>query len=281
MSVSLKVVGSVLTAAIIATAPISVFAKEPGNWKFSSGLDYSSGKYGGDEDTDITYIPFSGSYQTGAWTAKVTVPWIRIKGPGGVVGGGDGVVVIRPKNGNGNGNGPTTTTTTATTGQSTSTESGLGDVWASLKYEMQSFPTDIGYLDLTAKIKIPTADEDDGLGTGETDYTLQADYAKSMGRLTPLLTVAYKIKGDPSGIDLDDVWYLSAGANWRLGSHLNVGASLDFQEASSDGADDALELFAYLSYKVSEVWSLTPYVYFGFTDGSPDEGLGVSVNYKM
>lgn len=192
-----------------------------------------------------------------------------------MVGGGDGVVVIRPKKGNRNGPTPTPTT------NSTTTESGLGDIWTSLTYEVQSFPTDIGYLDFTAKIKIPTADEDDGLGTGETDYTLQADCAKSMGRLTPLLTVAYKIKGDSDDVDLDDVWYLSAGANWRVDRELNVGASLDFQEAFSDGADHTLELFTCLGYELSDLWSITPYVYFGFTDGSPDEGLGLSVNYKM
>ena len=65
-----------------------------------------------------------------------------------MVGGGDGVVVIRPKKGNRNGPTPTPTT------NSTTTESGLGDIWTSLTYEVQSFPTDIGYLDFTAKIKI-------------------------------------------------------------------------------------------------------------------------------
>lgn len=277
MSVSFRIIGSVFTAAITAYTPTSVFADEEGHWKFSTGFDYSSGNYGADEDTDITYIPLSGSYKVGSWTAKVTVPWLEIKGPGGVVGGGDGVVVIRPRNNSGNVPTPTPTPVV----QSTTTESGLGDIWASLKYAVDGFPGELGFLDVTAKVKIPTADEGDGLGTGETDYTLQADYAKPMGRLTPLLTVAYKIKGDPSGVDLDDVWYVSAGANWRIESALNVGASLDFQEAASDGADDAVELFAYLDYKLSNVWSVTPYLYFGFTDGSPDEGLGVSVSYSM
>ncbi len=235
------------------------------SWKFSTGIDYSSGDYGADKDTDILYIPFTASYNTGPWTSKVTVPWIRIEGPGGVVGGGDGSVVIPGKG----------------KAQSTSSESGLGDIWTSLRYEVQNFPADLGYLDLTGKIKLPTADENDGLGTGEVDYTLQADYARSMGRLTPLLTLAYKIKGDPSGYDLDNVFYLSAGADWRVRRGVNVGATLDFQEASSSGADDALELFTYLSYKLSNTWSVVPYLYLGFSDGSPDEGLGVSLNYRM
>lgn len=270
-----QMIPSILAAfALTVLTPSLVFAD---GWKFSSGIDYSSGDYGADKDTDILYIPFSGSYKSGPWTGKVTVPWIRIEGPGGVTGGGDGVVVIKPNKGRGKG----TTTTTTTARSTTSTESGLGDVWASLKYEVESFPLELGYLDVTGKIKFPTADEDDGLGTGEMDYTLQVDYAKPLGRLTPLLSVTYKIKGDPSGVDLDNVWYVSAGTDWQMKQGLNVGVTLDFQETSSSGADDALELFTYLSYRLSDSWSAMPYLYKGFTDGSPDLGGGVSLTYRM
>jgi hypothetical protein len=269
ISSALNKTNKTIAALFFATTLTSAGAAADG-WKFSTGLDFSSGDYGQDKDTDITYLPFSASYNTGPWTAKLTVPWIRIDGPGGVVGAGDGLVVIKPKN-KGAPVAPSTTTS----------ESGLGDVWASMKYEVESFPAEMGNLDLTGKIKFPTADDNDGLGTGEVDYTFQADYAKPMGRLTPLLTAAYKVKGDPDGVNLDNVWYVSAGADWRAQDSLNFGATVDFQEASSSGADDALELFTYLSYKLSNTWSVMPYLYFGFSDGSPDEGLGVSLTHQM
>lgn len=240
-------------------------AGESGEWRISGGADYSSGDYGASQDTDILYVPFSAAYLSGPWKAKLTVPWIRIEGPGGVVGGGEGAVVVKPVSASG----PRTT------------ESGLGDIWASLAYQVEALPKAYGYLDLTGKVKFPTADEKKGLGTGETDYTVQADYAYALGKLTPMLEVAYKIKGDPRHVDLKNVFYVSAGADYRFDSDVHAGASFDFQQASSAGAEASRELFGYLSFRLSKSWSLMPYAYLGFSKGSPDQGGGLSFGYRL
>lgn len=251
---------ALLLAAFSATA-----SADEGQWAFSTGIDYSNGDYGGDPvDTDITFIPFTTSYQTGQWKFKATIPWVRIIGPGTVVGAGDGGVVVS------SGSGLTSRTN----------ESGLGDIWLSATYETQFIPPELFYLDLTGKIKLPTADEDKGLGTGETDYTLQADIFKPLGQFTPFATVAYKIKGDPSGVNLDNVFYLSGGTDFRVSDTSNIGASLDYQEASTSSSDDALDVFAYLNQKVNRNWSYTFYGYKGLEDGSPDYGLGLQTTYK-
>jgi len=234
-----------------------------GTWKVSTGIDYSSGDYGDSEDTEILYIPFNIAYATGPWTAKVTIPWVQIKGPGGVVGAGDGGVVL--------GGGAT----------QVETESGLGDIWTSLSYSVEAIPSDLFFLDLVGKVKIPTAGEDKGLGTGEFDYTLQADFFKALGKLTPMATIAYKIKSDPDGYELDNVFYLSAGADYKLTEEMNIGATLDFQEASTDSSDDALEVFSYLGYRLDEDWRFTVYGYAGLSDGSPDAGGGLQVGCEF
>lgn len=237
-------------------------AAPDGTLELTTGLDYSKGSYGDPQDTKITYLPVSLSYETGPWKAKATVSWLQIDGPGSVIGGGDGTVV-----------GPGT--------GRRSTESGIGDTWLSLRYAVQSIPSDIGYVDITGKIKAPTADENKGLGTGEFDYTLQADFYKPLGRLTPLLTVAYKIKGNAPHLPLDNVWYLSGGADWRANDDLHFGATIDYQQAATSGADDATELFTYASWHLSREWRLVPYAYFGFTNGSPDQGLGLQTSYRF
>ena len=137
------------------------------------------------------------------------------------------------------------------------------------------------YLDVVGKVKIPTADETKGLGTGEFDYTLQLDLFKPIGKISPMATIAYKIKGDPDTFDLNNVFYLSAGADYKLNDIVNFGATLDFQEASSDSSDDAFEIFSYLGYRFSEEVLLTLYGYAGFTDGSPDAGGGVQVKVTL
>ena len=252
-----------LSSALLCITLSAYCSADEGQLKLSTGVDYSSGDYGDSIDTDIIYVPFSASYKSGLWTGKITAAWLSIDGPGNVIGGGDGGIIL-PGNNN----------TVART------ESGLGDVWTSLSYELQSFPIELGYLDITGKIKIPTADEKKGLGTGETDYTAQLDYAYSAGDYTPLVTIAYKIKGDPSGGDLDNVFYLSAGVDWRQSDTTHYGFSIDFQEASTNNVDDSLELFTYMNYKLSSLWSLTPYLYSGLSESSPDFGGGLQFTYK-
>lgn len=234
-----------------------------GKWKLGTGIDFSSGDYGDSEDTEILYLPADLSYAYGLWSAKVTVPWVQIKGPGTVVGAGDGGVVI--------GDGTA----------EVETESGLGDIWTSLAYSVEGIPAEWFYLDLVGKVKFPTADEDKGLGTGEFDYTLQLDFFKSMGKFSPMATVAYKIKGEPDGVDLDNVFYLSVGGDYRLNDAVNFGATLDFQEASSDSSDDAFEVFSYLGYRPAADWLLTLYGYAGLSDGSPDAGGGLQVKLSL
>ena len=254
-----------LIPGLLASLPAEQSKKKPdkGKWKLGTGIDYSSGSYGDSIDTKILYVPADISFTKGLFSAKVTVPWVQIEGPGSVIGAGDGGVVV------GGGGGVSMT------------ESGLGDIWASLTYSVEQVPAQLFYLDLVGKVKIPTADENRGLGTGEFDYTIQADLFKPFGKFTPMATVAYKIKGDPGGVNLENVFYLSVGADYRLNDAVNFGATIDFQEASSSASDDALELFGYVGYRPAQDWLLTIYGYAGLSDGSPDAGGGLQVKRSL
>ena len=250
---------------VFALAPMlsDLTGEDEGTWKVVVGLDFSTGDYGDPEDTEILYLPLDLSYTRGPWRAKVTVPWLQMRGPGTVIGGGDGGVVTDDGD------------------MDVATESGLGDIWAGLTYSTELIPVEWGYLDVVTKLKFPTADEGRGLGTGEFDGTLQLDYFKPIGRFSPMATVAYKMKGDPDDLELDNVFYLSLGADYRINEIVSVGATMDFQEAASDGSDDALEVFSYLGYRVSGQCLLNFYGYAGLTDGSPDAGGGLQVKFTL
>ena len=92
-----------------------------------------------------------------------------------------------------------------------------------------------------------------------------------------MATVAYKMKGDSDDLELDNVFYLSLGADYRVNEAVNFGATIDFQEAATDTSDDALELFSYVGYRISKQWMLNFYGYAGLSDGSPDAGGGLQV----
>lgn len=258
--------GLVTILACMAWGPAQVLAGDPatGQWKIATGVDYSSGDYGDTQDTDITYVPVTVRYLVDPWLFKVTVPWISIKGPGGVIGGGpDGPVVT------GGGNQPRRT------------ESGLGDIVASVGYTLPGLMQQGTFVEFTGKVKFGTADEDEQLGTGENDYTIQVDVAKGFGAITPFGTLGYRKTGDSSEFELEDVFFVSVGAGYKLTDATSVGAIYDYREASTTTSDDPQDLVGYVTHKLSDVWALTAYAATGFSDGSPDANVGFQITYTV
>lgn len=251
-------------------------------WKYSLGTDISSGDYGNSEDTEIVSMPFTVSYSpNSSWTFKASLPWTQIEGPGGVVPGGDGGFVVGPGNGNGNGNGQGNggNNPGSDTGTEVTTASGVGDLWLTGTYSLEPV-AERYFVDLSAKYKVPVADEAKGLGTGEADYTLQAEVFTVMDNFTPFVTLAKKFKGDLPDVELRDVLYASVGSGYRFDEVSSIGASLDYQQAAVAGNDPQTEIFGYYSHKLSGQWAGMLYGYLGLADGSPDQGFGVQISYR-
>ena len=232
-----------------------------GSFKVSSGFDYSSGRYGQPTTTEIWYVPNTLKYNYDEWMLKLIIPYIRITGAGGVVGGGpDGPVIGVP------------------TQAIRSTESGLGDIILSGSYTW--FLEDLPSLELTGKIKIPTADENKGLGTGEADYTIQLDVFQSIDRLSPFATLGYRFTGDPSGIDLNDVFFASLGIGFKANNEWSGGVIGDYRQATTDFAEDSWEFVSYITWKAPLDFSVNLYGVVGFSTGSPDMGIGLQIAYQ-
>jgi len=142
---------------------MSATASQAGQFSLTTGLDYSSGNYGGTQATDTLFIPFIGKYEEGLWTYKLTVPYVRVTGTGSVV---RDVGAFK------------------TAAATRTTESGLGDVVAVVTRNVYDRGGSGTLLDVTGKIKFATADENKGLGTGENDYAVQLDAYQTAGKVT-------------------------------------------------------------------------------------------------
>ena len=131
----------------------------------SAGVEFTSGTYGGDDDIEDTYIPLTTTIDNGRFTFRLTVPYMSLTAPEGTILDPEGV----PLPGTGE----------------TVTDSGLGDITASVTmYDVIDIERLDLVMDLTGKIKFGTADVDKGFGTGENDYSVQADYNKFADHLT-------------------------------------------------------------------------------------------------
>ena len=237
----------------------------------STGMDFSSGNYGEPEKTDTLVVPVILRYETGPWTARLNLPWIRVKGTvnretGESFGGATGAV---------------------------RTQSGIGDLTAAAFYTVLDPSKSAVGLDLGGKIKFATANKNKCLlTTGETDYSLQADLYGMVGSFTPFLTLGWTRKGDPvrrdadcaslgEKVDFKNPWYAGIGASYRFTGSTSAGVSYDFRDKLTSSGDPISEATVFLSQRLSPDIKMQVYGVAGFSDNSPDWGLGATVSYSF
>ncbi|MEO0881636.1 MAG: DUF3187 family protein [Pseudomonadota bacterium] len=227
---------------------------------FTAGIDFSRGDFGAEDATETLSTPFSARADVGDFRFSIGASWLQITGPGGVV--GDGIIVDG-----------------GATGE-IEQNSGFGDLSLGVNYNVPSTLTGDLLVQLQGRLKIPTADEDQGLGTGEVDGGIAVDLAYSFGDFTPFTTVGFRWRGDPEGADLNNTFNVSVGGSYNLGSGYALLASYDFREATVDTADESQEVFGALTGPINDQLRWTFYGSVGFTDGAPDGGVGFQLIWR-
>lgn len=248
-----KFLPHVLFLALAAPAIFSVDAfAEDQKWSLSVGYDQSTGEYGTNETTEIRFIPVTGKVERGAWTYKVMVPWLEVEG-GSLIADGEVIPGL------------------------TGSASGLGDINVSVSYLI--YPTVQGgaFLEVTGKVKAPTADEKKGLGTGAVDYTGMVSIFQPIDKAMLFADVGYRLRGKSDLYDLQDGVIGSVGASYKVASNFSVGTIVSYRESATGLSDAPADLMPYFTYKAKDIWSLTAYGTFGLTDSSPDTGFGLTV----
>ena len=223
----------------------------------SVGFDFTSGKYGGTSNTNITTIPVTGKIRFEDTFLKLTVPYLSVSSAGGVV----------TRN-----MGPFKSVSRSTV----VTKSGLGDIVASAGYTF--YEGDQLALDLVGNIKFGTADPDKELGTGKNDYSAQVDGNYAINLSSIFATVGYKVVGAPEGVAVHNIAYGSLGAGQKLDDKSTIGVALDTAQSSNDLSSDTRELSVFYSMKLSKTQKFSVYVLKGFSNSSPDNGFGGSVS---
>jgi len=239
-----------------------VIAKD-GDFKLSVGTEYTTGEYGGTESVDEWYVPVTGKYTTDRWALRLTVPYIRVSAASGttLTAGPDGEII-------------------ASSGGERVAESGLGDIITSLTYyDIVNAGTSGLVVDLIGKIKFGSADEDKGLGTGETDFKAQLNLFKVYGNFIPFGSIGYTLRGDPPNTNFNNVLSGSMGVEYRYTSWVNTGVDFYFREASLPGSAEQREMTAYADWKLEDKRKLRGYLLRGLSNGSPDWGVGLMATF--
>lgn len=230
-------------------------AQEESPLTLGAGLHYSSGDYGTGSTTRITSLAATARYESGPWTYRATLPYLRVEGDTSVI---PGVGAVRGG------------------AAASNTESGLGDIVLGATYAAYYDAARAFGMDLTGKVKLPTADETKGLGTGAPDFAFLVDFYRTFDRFTGFAGIGYHVLGDAPGLPLDNVWSASLGMSYKLDQRDSAGLSLDGRERAARGSDRQRELTGFFTRKLDGVWKAQLYALIGLADGSPDWGFGLS-----
>lgn len=254
--------------AILAALAIFSGASYAEDWKATLSATYLTGKYGTDTRIDTVYVPLTiKRYFDDIGALSLTVPYISQTSTGQVtfING----AVFRTKGGK---------------KATVTTESGLGDIIARGDlYILQESTTKLLDVTLVGKVKVPTANENKGLGTGKYDETIGVELARSIvSDWTGYLDVYYTFVGSPSGgIDLKNTTSFDIGAGYKWAEDMTV--SLFYAQSTPvvSGVEDLRDLLANVEYRFSKEASLFGGIDIGLSSSSPDLGITGGFSYRF
>lgn len=126
-------------------------------------------------------------------------------------------------------------------------ESGFGDVYVGAKFNILNSKEQPVGLGVMAFAKIPTADDEKGLGTGETDFGVGLALTKQLVPATLHANVGYTVMGEPEGVeDWDNVINYGLGVNFP--NDADDGNFLQFIGELTGGNDPNPDLPDYLDF---------------------------------
>lgn len=228
----------------------------------SAGVDYSSGKYGGEETTEVISVPFAVRLTVDDWTVRASAPYLHVTGPADIsddveADGGSSGTVMRD-----------------------GTEKGIGDTTVSIERAFRRIGGSNVYAEVTARARLPTGDETRGLGVGVVDYGVGAEVGVSTRGGGFHVSGGYRFLGQQeSGVDRQDGAVAGAGGWFPVGDRVRVGAFANWREASIEGNDDPATAGGYVSFRMGERLRMTVTASGGLSDASPDYMTGIRFNW--
>jgi len=227
---------------------------------FSTGVDYSSGKYGGEENTEIIAVPFGVRLTIDDWTLRASTSYLHVNGPADVSEdgeAGDGAGAAR-----------------------VSADKGLGDTNVSIERAFRRIGGTSAYAEVSARARLPTGDEERGLGVGTVDYALVAELGVSTRSGGVYVSAGQRWLGQrDNGPARQDGLQAGVGGWAPVGARTRIGAFANWREASVDGNEEPANAGAYVSYRMSERLRVTLTASGGLSDASPDAMVGVRFNW--
>ncbi len=227
----------------------------------SLGTSYAAGNFGTAQNSTLWSTALGIHYAVGTLRLSASMPYLRIRGRGLIFSGIDGTPLI---------------VSGGTPGRKV-TNDGIGDLTLGAAYTL---PVSDGQpeIELSGRVKIPTATDASQLSTGKTDYSAGVQITKPLGRFAPFVSGTYRIFGDTALVDLRDGFAASAGTSLSLGSRSVALVSYHYARAATRLVRDSHEVFAGASTRFpGSALRATAYATAGLSSGAAAASGGLSL----
>lgn len=255
-------------------------------WRVIATVNYSSGSYGADSRTNILYAPMTVRRVFRDGDVSLTIPFLSISGTGAVrlvggvptrtssaIAGPVGALAAVSRGGKGPGASPLAAATT---------DSGLGDMILRGRYYLIEESSVMPLVAVTGRVKLPTADADRGLGTGEFDEGAGVELTKTLGdRWLAYLDGGYNLAGDAPGTNFNNQWWYDVGVGYDVTESLHMSVFYEEYRALVNTVNNARDLLAVANYVVDDTVHLTGSLLVGLSNGAPNYGLGGGVRFRF
>lgn len=255
-------------------------------WRVIATVNYSSGSYGADSRTNILYAPMTVRRVFRDGDVSLTIPFLSISGTGAVrlvggvptrtssaIAGPVGTLAAVSRGGKGPGASPLAAATT---------DSGLGDMILRGRYYLIEESSVMPLVAVTGRVKLPTADADRGLGTGEFDEGVGVELTKTLAeRWLAYLDGGYTLIGDAPGTNFNNQWWYDVGVGYDVTESLHMSVFYEEYRALVNTVNNARDVLAVANYVVDDTVHLTGSLLVGLSNGAPNYGLGGGVRFRF
>jgi hypothetical protein len=261
----------------------------------SSGVQYSDGKYGDTTSTSAIVVPFSVRASFGSWSIRASVPFVTVDGPADVSeiiddSSGRGSSSGSGSSGSGSGSGSGSSGSGSggsgggddddDVGSADRSVSGIGDASIALTYSLDAIGDSPAYVDFTGRARLPTGDEDKGLGVGATDYVASTELGWDGDPGGVFVSAGRRFLGDVDDFERVDGWQASAGGWVNISDSAVIGAYYDWRNSSVRDGEDPSSVEAYVSWRLNEAWKIELNGGVGLSDTSADYTAGLTVIWR-
>lgn len=260
--------------AVLAVATLFVafpsFAADTRKFALGLGINFASGDYGTDTTTDSLQVPLTVDYfPTDRLDFELVIPYISQSNSNTIVSGGMRVPFERHGG------------MRRTAFNVEDSVSGPGDISLTVGYLVVQGNETLPNVRPLLYLKFPTADEDKGLGTGESDMGAGLGVSKWFGLWYAFAEGRYIFQGSNSTLGLKDYTTLKGETGYRVTERFLPTISLWWSSPPSDAATDTVEARINGTYWLSDDFSLEGYLGKGLSSTSADFGAGAALFYHF